>query len=85
MYILKIFFSFLKDYKFTVIFYILFTLLSFPLESVVMPQIYSHFFEILNTKTPKKIFVKYFILLTSILLIVNVANFLTTYIIKRIV
>ena len=80
MYIFKIFFSFLKDYKITVILYILFTILSFPLESIVVPQIYSNFFEILSIKTKKEIFLKYFLLIVIVLLIVNISNFLTTYI-----
>ena len=70
MYIFKIFFSFLKDYKITVILYILFTILSFPLESIVVPQIYSNFFEILSIKTKKEIFLKYFLLIVIVLLIV---------------
>lgn len=80
MYILKIFSSFLKKYKFTVIIYTLFTLLSFPLESIVVPQIYSHFFEILNKKTNSKIFIKYFMIIVVFLIIINASNCATTYI-----
>ena len=80
MYILKIFGSFLKNYKFTVIIYTLFTLLSFPLESIVVPQIYSHFFEILTKKTNSKIFIKYFMIIVVFLIIINASNCATTYI-----
>ena len=80
MYILKIFGSFLKNYKFTVIIYTLFTLLSFPLESIVVPQIYSHFFEILNKKTNSKTFINYFMIIIVFLIIINASNCATTYI-----
>ena len=80
MYILKIFSSFIKNYKFTVILYIIFTILSFPLESIVVPQIYSNFFEILSTKTPPSVFLKYFIYIVVLLSVVNISNCSTTYI-----
>ena len=80
MYILKIFKSFIKDYKFIVILYIVFTILAFPLESIVVPQIYSNFFEVLSTKTPPSVFLQYFIYIVVLLSVVNVANCSTTYI-----
>jgi ABC-type multidrug transport system fused ATPase/permease subunit len=55
-------------------------MLAFPLESIVVPQIYSHFFEILNTKTKIDVFIKYFVIIVVVLLIVNIANTSTTYI-----
>lgn len=80
MYIFKIFKSFIKDYKFTVILYIIFTILAFPLESIVVPQIYSNFFEVLNNKTSASIFLKYFIYIVVLLSVVNISNCSTTYI-----
>ena len=80
MYILKIFESFIKNYKFTLIIYILCTMMAFPLESIVVPQIYSHFFEILSTKTEISVFIKYLILIVVLLAVVNIANCSTTYI-----
>ena len=80
MYILKIFKSFIKNYKFTLILYIIFTILSFPLESIVVPQIYSNFFVVLSTKTPTSVFLKYFIYIVILLSIVNISNCTTTYI-----
>jgi ABC-type multidrug transport system fused ATPase/permease subunit len=80
MYILKILFSFLKQKKISVLLYVLFTILSFPLESIVVPQIYSHFFEILTAKSKGTIFLKYFTILAVILIIVNGSNSITTYI-----
>lgn len=80
MYILKIFLSFINNYKFTVFIYILFTIFAFPLESIVVPQIYSHFFEILSTKTKSDVFIKYLIYIVVLLSVVNIANCSTTYI-----
>ena len=80
MYVLKIFWEFIKQYKITCILYTILTLLSFPLESIIVPQIYSHFFEAINEKTKLAVFAKYFVLIFVVLVIVNVANFLTTYI-----
>ena len=80
MYILKIFKYFIKDYKFTVILYIIFTILAFPLESIVVPQIYSNFFEVLTTKTQTSVFLKYFIYIVVLLSVVNISNCTTTYI-----
>lgn len=80
MYIFKIFNDFFKDYKFTVILYILFTILSFPLEAIVIPQIYSNFFEVLNEKTKSKVFIKYIALILIVQVVVNFSNSITTYI-----
>ena len=80
MYIFKIFLSFIKDYKLTILVYILFTILSFPLESIAVPQIYSHFFDILSKKSKADIFIKYFVILAVILIIVYGSNCITTYI-----
>jgi ABC-type multidrug transport system fused ATPase/permease subunit len=79
MYILKIFYSFILQYKFTVILYLIITLLTFPLESIVIPQIYSNFFEVLNPKTPKNIFIKYFLIILVFLIIVNGSIVLTEH------
>jgi len=79
MYILKIIKSFIKNYKFIFFLYILFTLLAFPLEAIVIPQIYSHFFSILNNKTKKETFFKYFILILIVFIIIYVAGFLTSW------
>lgn len=80
MYIFKIIFDFLKKYNLTIIFYLIFTILAFPLESIVIPQIYSHFFEILNSKTKVNQFIKYISFIIIIQIIVNFSNCVTTYI-----
>ena len=80
MYILKLFLSFIKDHKFTVILYIIFQILAFPLESIAVPQIYSRFFNILNNKTKVDVFIKYFLIIVFFLIIVNGSNATTTYI-----
>ena len=70
----------MKEYKLTVIIYLIFTMLTFPLEAIAIPQIYSHFFEVLKPSTPIKVFVYYFVLLVFFLAIINGANSITTYI-----
>jgi len=80
MNILKIFFLFLYKYKFTVFLYIIFTIFAFPLESIVVPQIYSHFFGILNSNTKIEVFIKYFLIIIAVLSVVNISNIITTYI-----
>ena len=80
MNIFKIFFLFVSEYKLTIFIYILCTILAFPLESIIVPQIYSHFFEVLNNKTKIDVFIKYFIMIVILLLIVNIANCSTTFI-----
>ena len=80
MNIFKVFLSFIKDYKLTVIIYFIITMLTFPLESVVIPQIYSNFFEIVNANTPIETFVKYFLIILIFLIIINGSIILTEYI-----
>jgi ABC-type multidrug transport system fused ATPase/permease subunit len=80
MYIFKILNSFVYKYKITLFIYILFTILSFPLEAIVVPQIYSHFFEILNSKTEINVFIKYLIMITIVLIIIYSSNAITVYI-----
>jgi ABC-type multidrug transport system fused ATPase/permease subunit len=80
MYILKILLSFIKKYKFTIILYIIFQMLAFPLEAIAVPQIYSRFFSILNSKTKVDVFIKYFLIIVFFLIIVNFSNAITTYI-----
>lgn len=80
MFILKILSSFLKDYKYTIIAYIMFSILAFPLEAIIIPQIYSNFFNILNKKTNLDIFIKYFLIIITFLFIINVSELITSYI-----
>lgn len=80
MYILKIFNSYFANNKKTILLYILFTILSFPLESIAIPQLYSNFIEILNNNTKKEVFIKYLIIITIILCIIHFSNAITSYI-----
>jgi ABC-type multidrug transport system fused ATPase/permease subunit len=77
MYIFKILFDFFKDFKFTVILFILFTILSFPLESIIIPQIYSNFFDVLKKETDVNVFIKYISMVIFIQLIVNFSNYMS--------
>jgi ABC-type multidrug transport system fused ATPase/permease subunit len=77
---IKILYPFLYNYKFTILIYILLTILSFPLEAIVMPQIYSNFFSILSSKTKLNTFIKYFVIIVVTLLIIYSSNSATYYI-----
>lgn len=87
MYVLKILLSFIQNNAFILIIYTLFTLFAFPLEAVIIPQIYSSFFdEIKDEKAVNiNIFIKYFILLVVMLFVINVSNFATSLIEAQIV
>jgi len=66
---LKIVKPFLKSNKFILIFYIITILLSYPLESIVIPKIFSKFFKEINLNINNNIifeFIKYFLLFMSI-------------------
>jgi ATP-binding cassette subfamily B protein len=80
MYILKLFLEFIKEYKFTIFIYTIFIICSFPLESILVPQIYSNFFKNINMQTKMDVFIKYFIILALLLLLVNGSNCITSYI-----
>jgi ABC-type multidrug transport system fused ATPase/permease subunit len=80
MYTIKILYSFFQKYIFSIIAYLVLIILSFPLEAIVVPQIYSHFFSILNKKTEVFVFIKYFLVLSITLLIITGAYTLNSHI-----
>ncbi len=59
--------DFLKKHWKLVVIYILVTLMAYPLESIVVPQMYSFFFETIKTDQRNITFIKYFLILTAIL------------------
>ena len=59
--------------------------MSFPLEAVIVPQIYSHFFDELTRSTDKKVYFKYFAFIVVFLVIINASNCITTYIESQII
>ena len=71
---LSIFKSFLSTHSTTIILYILVSMLSMPLEGVILPQYYSKFFEKIRTDTSTKTFISYFLVLTCILTITYTAT-----------
>ena len=65
---------FLYKKKFILLLYIICTILSFPLESIVIPQIYSRFFSVINVKNSNiNIFIKYFLIILFFLIIINLS------------
>ena len=74
MFIFKIISPFLYKKKFILLLYIICTILSFPLESIVIPQIYSRFFSVINVKNSNiNIFIKYFLIILFFLIIINLS------------
>ncbi len=65
----SIFKSFSKKNYVTILLYLLFTLLAYPLESVILPQFYSYFFETIKKNQSTDTFIKFFLILTTILLV----------------
>jgi ABC-type bacteriocin/lantibiotic exporter with double-glycine peptidase domain len=77
---------FLQEYPWTLVLYTLCTLLSFPLESICVPAIYSRFFDTLHTVAAAKktvdtaVFLKFIIVLFVVVAVVNAANVATLFI-----
>lgn len=76
MKILEIIKPFLMNNKLELILYIIFILLSYPLESTIIPKVYSSFFDELKTNITDKVLFKYFKILFSFMFIILTANFL---------
>lgn len=65
----SILYSFLKKHWKMLTIYIIVTVLSYPLEALLLPQMYSHFFDTIKKDRRTETFLKYFLILTTILLI----------------
>ena len=79
MYLFEALKSFIYEKKWVIILYIVVLLFSYPLESIVLPQIYSNFFEVLNQKTEMKTYIKFFIYILVALVIVDSAYVYVNY------
>ena len=82
MYIYKLFVEFIYKHPWTIVFYFICTLLAYPLESIVLPQLYSHFFNSIKQVTNQNatIFFYFLRLIAVVLVVVNVANYMTVHI-----
>ena len=80
MYALHLYFDFIKENIYLFILFIISILLSYPLEAVVLPQIYSSFFTSIKKGADKKIFIKYFIYIISVLTIIYLSYILMGYV-----
>jgi ABC-type multidrug transport system fused ATPase/permease subunit len=80
MYALNLYFDFIKENIYLFILFMLSILLSYPLEAVVLPQIYSRFFTTIKKGTDKKIFIKYFIYIISVLTIIYLSYILMGFV-----
>ncbi len=70
---LSIFKSFLSKNYLTIILYIILSITSYPLESTILPRIYSSFFSTIEKDVRTKTFIGYFLLLTTLLLVTYVS------------
>ncbi len=65
----SILFNFLKKHWKMLTIYIIVTLLAYPLEAVILPFFYSQFFDKIKSDKRTQTFIKYFLILTTILII----------------
>ncbi len=65
----SILFNFLKKHWKMLTIYIIVTLLSYPTESIILPMFYSKFFDTIKSDQRTQTFIKYFLILTTILII----------------
>ena len=79
MYSLKIYLDFIKQHLWLFILFMISVLLSYPLESIILPQIYSRFFTEIKSGN-KKVFVKYFMYIVIVLTIIYLAYILMGYV-----
>lgn len=79
MYSWKISLDFLLENKVNIILFLVFTALAYPLEAIVIPQIYSHFFEILNQKTKPQVVVKFLGMIALLLCVVKISDGIIHY------
>jgi len=71
---------FLQKYKYTIVLFLVFTALAYPLESIAIPQLYSHFFEKLNEKTKPKVVIRFLIMIAVLLIVVKISDSMIHYI-----
>ena len=80
MYALQLYFDFIKENIYLFILFIISILLSYPLEAIILPQIYSRFFTSIKKGVNKKMFIKYFIYIIIVLTIIYLSYILMGYV-----
>jgi len=80
MYALHLYFDFIKENIYLFILFIVSILLSYPLEAIILPQIYSRFFTAIKKDANKKMFIKYFIYIIIVLTIIYLSYILMGYV-----
>ncbi len=75
---LKITKPFLKDNKILLIFYIICILLSYPLESIILPRTFSKFFSELKSDISNTVLIKYFKILFVFMTIITIAQIINS-------
>jgi ABC-type multidrug transport system fused ATPase/permease subunit len=78
---LQISWMFIKEHPLSILLYTFFTLLSFPLETILVPRIYSAFLDDLKKPTLRKdTFIRFFVTLFVVLVVVNGSALMSLYI-----
>ncbi len=80
MYALQLYFDFIKENIYLFILFIVSILLSYPLEAIILPQIYSRFFTAIKKDANKKMFIKYFIYIIIVLTIIYLSYILMGFV-----
>lgn len=80
MYTVQVFFDFMKQHKWTLVFYMICTCLAYPIESILLPQLYSSFFDQIGKTPTQEVFLYYFGLMFLLICTVNLSNIITNFI-----
>lgn len=78
MYTIQLLEEFFNEHKIKIIAYIIFSMLSQPFESIAIPQLYTHFFDVLqeSTKITVPLMLKYLSLITGSVVLSNISKFI---------
>jgi len=74
MYSIYLFLIFAKQHFWLIFGYMFCTCLSYPLESILLPKLYSSFFEQINKTPTQEVFLYYFGLIFLLIIIVNISG-----------
>lgn len=75
MIIINLLKEFLKQHKIYLFIYFFLVIFNYPFENIVVPRIYSSFFNTVNSRSKNSVYYKYLIYLVTALTIVNIAGF----------
>jgi ABC-type multidrug transport system fused ATPase/permease subunit len=77
--------QFLQENIKSIIIFLIFTALAYPLESIAVPQLYSKFFESLHSKTNPEVIIRFLIMIAILLLIVKASDGVIHYLESKLI